>query len=370
MSVETLLKALYSAYNSGSFSFQHFQRGDKGDDTLTGTSGNDRLVGMAGNDTLNGLGGHDLLKGYVGDDTLNGGTGSDVLMGGHGADKSYGGDGNDVLLDYRGNDLMYGGDGDDFIYASFGANRMEGGKGNDTIIGGKKADLMYGDDGADIMSGGSGSDEVHGGAGNDKIQGYYGRDNLYGEAGNDTLMADGGRDTLRGGGGNDILNKYAQVTLTSALKAFDSNFDGHNFEIRSVVPGTPGIGRDRTGADSLFGGTGDDKIYVGKDDTATGGAGADTFAFVFTGMLGRTTAKVTDFDVTEDKLRIAYTDAIKSSSQSISDPLRVNFVDAGGGDLELQIARTGKEFRKMAIIEDGASLGLTAADVSFELMVL
>lgn len=382
MSIDSLLKVLYESYHSDTFAFDFFDRGGAGDDTLTGTEGNDRLVGMAGNDTMTGLGGHDLLKGYTGDDTLYGNLGSDALLGGHGDDRLFGGGGDDVLLEYRGNDFMDGGDGDDFLYVSYGLNHMVGGTGNDTLIGGIRSDLMYGGDGEDKMSGGSGADEMYGGIGNDRMQGYFGKDRLYGEGGNDTLMADGGADVLRGGNGHDVINKYSFINLpTKELQQYDPGFTGHEFHIREVNPiDYPGMGRDRSGADKLFGGNGNDKIYIGKDDEATGGSGADNFAFVFTGFLGRTDARITDFDASEDSLTIAYTSALSSApraevyTKAELIALGADYVEEANkldaADLMVLFARTDtgstKNLREIGIIENGAGLGLTASDITFE----
>lgn len=391
MSLKSLLEQLYEDFGGDAFSFHRTSagtiRGTSLADDLTGTAGNDRIVGMAGADRLDGLAGNDLIKGYLGGDTLLGGAGIDILLGGHGDDENYGGAGNDLIADYRGNDLLFGGGGDDILYASFGANRMEGGTGNDYVIGGIMADLMYGDDGNDRMSGGAGDDEMYGGEGHDRMQGYYGNDDIWGENGNDVIMADGGDDVLRGGAGNDTINKYSSLALRSPLSDLDPNFDGHKFEMKPATALIPGISRDKSGADRLFGGRGDDKIYVGKDDVADGGSGADIFALVFTGLLGVTSARIKDFTLGEDSLSVAYTDVLSSAPEvrfftraQLRDDYPEEHAKLDADDLMAMIARTDvtdsrgnsveKSLREFAIIEDGASLGLTEADISYELLPL
>lgn len=89
--------------------------GTDADDVHVGSEANDTLDGGAGNDTLSGMGGNDTVLGGSGDDTLNGDDGDDVLRGGVGTDTANGGAGNDQLYG-DGHDTLSGGAGDDRYY--------------------------------------------------------------------------------------------------------------------------------------------------------------------------------------------------------------------------------------------------------------
>lgn len=82
-------------------------RGNKGDDSLTGSSlaetikgnkGEDKIAGGLGDDSLFGGKGKDFLRGDAGDDLLNGGKGNDVLRGSFGLDILIGGKGKDIFV--------------------------------------------------------------------------------------------------------------------------------------------------------------------------------------------------------------------------------------------------------------------------------
>lgn len=325
-------------------------KGGDGDDHLNGTRTADWMVGWAGNDTLMAFGGDDVLKGFTGNDILFGGTGNDVLYGGHGDDQSYGGADDDILFDNRGNDFLNGGGGNDFLFASGGQNQLYGERGDDMLIGGIRADVMDGGSGNDILSGGSGNDTVSGGSGDDHLHGYFGDDVLNGNGGADTLYADGGDDILRGGSGNDIINKYSEIDLPrDTLIALFDDFEGHTFE----VDFDPNVGsKDYTGADRLFGGSGDDTIYIGKDDQATGGEGADTFVFVHLGRLSSSTARIRDFDAAEDEIVFAY-------RIEPNNGLNLTIDDRANGNAHILL-----NDRKIGVIVDGA--GFDAADITIQ----
>ena len=77
-------------------------RGEQGDDWLFGGEGDDRLEGGEGDDVLLGGEGNDTLIGGAGDDMLIGGEGDDTLTGGAGADTFVFGEdsGNDTITDF------------------------------------------------------------------------------------------------------------------------------------------------------------------------------------------------------------------------------------------------------------------------------
>lgn len=188
-----------------------------------GTDDNDIINAAAGNDSIDGGDGLDLITGGDGDDTLNGGDGIDTLIGGDGAD---------VLL---------GGDGDDDLWGSAGADSIDGGTGDDTLIAGPGADTLLG------------------GSGDDSIEGNRGADVLYGGAGDDVLD------------GITIGSDFA-IYPDGYIPAREYNV---NVDIEAISFGD--YSDMERGADTLYGGDGDDILYLGDSDVGFGGAGADTF---------------------------------------------------------------------------------------------
>ena len=81
---------------------RQLNRGDGGDNVLTGSMLADTLYGLGGNDQLFGLDGDDALHGGAGNDRLVGGDGADLLVGGAGDDELIGNYGNDIYLFARG----------------------------------------------------------------------------------------------------------------------------------------------------------------------------------------------------------------------------------------------------------------------------
>lgn len=139
-------------------------------------------------------------------------------------------------------------------------NEKTGTSGEDELSGVIGSDMLFGGAGNDTLAGAGGNDTLGGGGGNDQIDGGDDNDLIWGGAGNDTLQ---------GGGGNDQL------------------FNGK-------------------GEDNVSGGDGDDILWAGTgDDTLTGGNGADTF--IFGKNSGNDT--LTDFDIAEDTLHLAYSGA-------------------------------------------------------------
>jgi Ca2+-binding RTX toxin-like protein len=95
-----------------------FQRGTRGDDTLTGSEKRDFLLALAGNDTVSGLGAADFFFGQKGVDTIDGDNGPDRLWGGSEGDILHGGDGPDWLWGGGGADELFGEEGNDRLFAA------------------------------------------------------------------------------------------------------------------------------------------------------------------------------------------------------------------------------------------------------------
>ncbi len=160
---------------------------------------------------------------------------------------------------------------------------LTGGEERDRIYGWGGDDLILGQGNDDVLSAGSGEDTIFGGTGNDFIYaGQEGKKSFYGEEGNDKINGLYNEDTLRGGSGNDTLSG-------GSPRLNDTDFTG----------------------DWLFGEEGDDRLRLGSHfNLATGGEGADTFAFTLSAATTTTPDQVTvieDFNPDEgDKIEVDY----------------------------------------------------------------
>jgi Ca2+-binding RTX toxin-like protein len=235
---------------------------------------------------LNGLGGDDTMSPDPAAPTgLNGRT-AITLNGGVGADKLTGGDGGDVVNAGPGTDIAAGGPGADLLNGGDDNDRVAGDGGDDRVVGDRGADQLAGGEGDDtlVWNNGDGSDEELGGPGFDRLEvngatpaGDEFR--LFAEGGVTkfertnlvkftlTMPAVEGRGgveatAINGGGGDDVF------TVSPGLGDLSVNSDG-------------GAGNDKLtgsdGADSFFGGSGNDTITPGGGrDVADGQEGADT----------------------------------------------------------------------------------------------
>ena len=255
-----------------------------------------------GADSFPGVGqvnsGDDVIDGLAGADTIRGGTGNDAIYGGTGADRLFGDGGDDVISGAGGNDILRGGAGNDRISDSWGVYNADGGAGTDTLVvsGAGANDALahlefYGGQG--IISAGtsaSGSfanfevfeitgtnrgDLIYLLSGNDSAYGGKGRDVLAGSFGDDLLDGGLGIDTLQGDSGNDVL-RTGEATSTLAAQA----------------------------ADRLYGGIGDDLLYV--NSSAQGGTLRSYAGAIFdggsnlVGPLGGDTLQIQDLVATVD----------------------------------------------------------------------
>lgn len=136
---------------------------------------------------------------------------------------------------------------------------IRGLSGNDNLTGSGGTDTIYGDRGADIINGGDGNDQLFGGKESDQLFGGNGDDFLSGNNDNDTLTGGAGNDILRGGKENDVL----------------------------------------------LGGDGDDELWGDRGfDVLTGGAGKDNFVLEFTATSPDQADVITDFNSTDDKIKL------------------------------------------------------------------
>ena len=293
-----------------------FVGGNQGDDYLDTGIGNDRLWGGSGNDTLLGGDGVDILYGDEdNDNALNGvlPAGNDVLNGGAGNDELWGGGGSDNLMGGDGNDLIRG---DAHTYAvNFGRPDLAPFvvEGNDIIDGGLGDDNIFGDGGNDIITGGFGNDRLDGGAGIDTVSYAYrtagfflnlsiqgvaqlaggesetlvGIENAIGTAFNDTIRGNEGANVIELGAGNDLSYGGLGTDTLDGGEGNDSLWHGANVNMltgQAVDPVTGailGLAHDDGAVDNLIGGGGNDVLYVGLGDTASGGEGHDRLFLSF-----------------------------------------------------------------------------------------
>jgi len=229
---------------------------------------------------------HTRIDGGDGNDTLTKGSWNDKFLGGAGADTlggaawQDGGDGPDILRGTPENEHLEGGDGNDTLY---------GGAGDDYLFGESGADKLFGQDGADTLTGGTGPDLLSGGTsyeGSDEVSyadhGAGVRANLADAAsagarddGNASDGPIGARDSIR-----------ADVEFLTGTKYADT-LTGTNTPLSNAKYTLDGGGGDDVlyGRDGpyyftheLYGGTGDDRIYIalgGNHGSIVHGDGGD-----------------------------------------------------------------------------------------------
>jgi len=287
-----------------------FLYGDYGTDVIYGGGGADVIAGdqavdanvtiaggAAGNaDTIFGGSGNDTIWGDdVGDVGGEDGGGNDTLYGGSGNDTIYGGANDDIVVGGSGTDYLYGGSGFDLVDLSDATSGINlslsvgpinlniGGviEGFEGFIASGLSDIINADDALNVIWGGAGNDTLTLDGGNDTGYGGTGNDQLFGGLGDDLLDGGLGNDLINGGGGLDIIS-YATATAGVIVDATDGN------ESNPRAAATGGAGNDTLEnyfaiegsgyADTMTGGNNYDIFYGGLGgDTLTGGAqGADT----------------------------------------------------------------------------------------------
>lgn len=232
------------------------------------------------------------IEGTDFDDRLGGGLYGDRLSGGAGDDRLDGGGGRDSLNGGAGNDRLDGGDDDDFLFGQGGNNTLLGGAGDDNIIS-NSAEIAIG---VDVIDGGDGNDvwvadlsALAGGATMvlDTTPGAttvasYGTIitnievlDIIGTNFADTLGGGTSDDRIEGGDGDDRLQGGSGSDILSG-DGGDDFLDG-------------GAGNDfllgSSGNNTLNGGDGDDTLNsAGGADITDGGAGSDHWSGSFDGL--------------------------------------------------------------------------------------
>jgi Ca2+-binding RTX toxin-like protein len=159
---------------------------------------------------------------------------------------------------------------------------------------------LFGMDGDDSLMGSSTNDKLIGGEGDDCLLSEAGSDSVWGGSGNDQLLGGDGTDFLYGGDGNDTV--WGDDDLEPS-------------------------------EDSLFGGKGDDIMFVGGMDVAYGGTGLDKF-FVRCAYDGESIPEIKDYVRSQDELVVLYEPTtnpdpvltVENSANSLTKTLMVDGV--------------------------------------------
>jgi Ca2+-binding RTX toxin-like protein len=235
-----------------------------------------------------------------------------------------------------------------------GAFSILGGGGNDSISGGAGNDTIFGGSGNDTISGNSGNDSITGGAGDDTLTGDAGNDSFNIDLGTDTI-ADFkvGEDNLSVAlGATAILSVLDKGGLLD-LRAITAIQNAGTIRVTATTPsiisttastsiyGSMGndiitgsnnddsIDGSSGGTDSIFGGLGDDTIYMGtsltSDDTIDGGGivgnlGNDTLIFTSPLLDGTALNNVSNIET-----------LVATGVVSINAPLSFNTIDLSYG---------------------------------------
>ncbi|MFN3669789.1 MAG: beta strand repeat-containing protein [Brevundimonas sp.] len=266
---------------------------------ITVTETVDNIDGGAGNDTISyagvssamsvNLGTGAVVNAQTGNDNLFSveglitGSGADVLVGSAVGNRIESGAGADSIQGLGGNDILLGGDGDDLLDGGFGADILDGGAGNDTVSyayrsGGMFLNLSV--QGVSQIAGGENDtlisiENAIGTAFNDAIRGNDQANVIQLGGGNDNSTAGLGADTVDGGEGNDVLWHGANIDMLTGA------------QVDPVTGAILGLAHDDGAIDILTGGAGNDVLYVGLGDVASGGDGFDR---VFVSFFGRDSA--------------------------------------------------------------------------------
>lgn len=300
--------------------------GNSGNDTIDAGAGDDTVFGENGNDSIFGGRGDDTIEGNNGNDTLTGGTGEDTLSGGGGADILDGGGQTAVAATNEALNWTDQGPDETNVAAGFIQSTgtmdvvftyIDDGAGTEASV---ETQTQYNEAGEPFSSNsaiqligtGLGATSrltfdftaADGGGMTDQVQDLSFRINdidsgtwqdqvavaAFDEDGNPvdiTLTVAGNEtvsgDTITGGPGNDdpadaggsvlveIAGPIARLELSYSNLNTDTQFVFVTDLHFTTIP-------DVDGADSLIGGTGNDRLTLGDGDTGLGGDGDDTFA--------------------------------------------------------------------------------------------
>jgi uncharacterized protein (TIGR01370 family) len=154
-------------------------------------------------------------------------------------------------------------------YNTLGAATADATAGDDVLAGTFRADVIMALAGNDTIKAGVGDDVVYGNEGNDRLYGSTGSDALYGGSGDDTYYISTADDTV---------HELADIGIDTVRTSLNAYHLTTNVE-RLTFTGTGNfLGFGNKGANSLYGGTGNDRFVdvAGGADFFGGGGGSDT----------------------------------------------------------------------------------------------
>ncbi|WP_137703076.1 calcium-binding protein, partial [Marimonas lutisalis] len=245
---------------------------------------------------------------------------------------------------------------------------LEGTAADDEIYGLAGNDQLYGYDGVDTLYGGADGDEIFGGNGNDLIvQTNDGSLNLIdGGADDDTLDLSGSSaGWIIDMGSGSATSGTTQLQITNVEILIGSNFDDSIVARSDTIRIDAGDGNDTlVGADnggyiSLYGGAGDDTLYLSNgDDLLFGGSGSNTF--LFTDAAG---TYVNDFIFGTGSAD----DTMVFEAQANGDSFDLNGIEIGGVE-GLTFAAVGSNM-DVTVELDADELTLTGTELANDVLV-
>ncbi|MBR0830454.1 VCBS domain-containing protein [Bradyrhizobium manausense] len=327
-------------------------------DTLSGSGANEQFQALAGNDFIDGRGGFDTAQ-YSNLTYTTGGISVDMASGTVTGDASTG---TDTLRSIEGvQGTIFA---DTYVATGFGSgstnagsngtfNQFEGQGGDDVITGNGSTRLLYGNaTGGVTINLKAGSATGDGSVGHDTFTGV---NSATGSNFADAYDATGfvGFNSFQGQGGDDVItgNGITQIFFNNATAGVTVDL------AFGAVSGDSSVGHDTIngGVNAVVGSGFNDVIRGGKlTDALTGGAGADTFAYV----TGSGADLITDFSQAQgdkiDLTGIAGANGVYSLADVVAHAQQV------GGNTVITFSATD------ILTLQGVTLGnLTAADFIF-----
>jgi serralysin len=311
-------------------------------ENLSGSYYGDVLIGNDGVNTLTGLNGNDFLEGRGGADRLDGGPDSDTA----GYTNSLTG----VVVSLITN-LGSGGDAQSDRLVSI--ENLSGSWQSDVLVGNDDPNTLNGLGGADSLKGGGGVDILDGHLGNDILDGGSGADQMSGGPQDDIYYVDNAFDTVTesGGQGSDTVRASVNYRLGSGDIEFLTTTDEDGTAPINLTGNASGnVVRGNNGNNTINGGHGNDEL--------TGNGGIDWFLFDTPLDAMWNVDAITDFNVTDDTIRLDAT--IFSSSLTVGSSVAGSQFVIGGaaldaGDRIIYDNATG------AVLYDSDGTGATAA---------
>ena len=242
---------------------------------------------------------------------MYGGVGGDSLFGYGGDDYIYGEAGNDKLFGNNGNDHLYGGDGNDTLYGQVGNDELTGGAGADTFVQyatgyghNRITDYVAGEDTIKLATGSVSKTEL-----------VNGTDVKF-------TIGDGSMTVANGTGkAISLEDSRGSYTVSNTVVKLKSDFGGTleagaylgtvtTIDGRSAFKSVTLIGN--VNDNNIYGGSGNDTLYVAGNDYLNGGTGSDTY-------IVNTISSNTNISIDQSSYNSGDADVLQLSSVNRSD---------------------------------------------------